>query len=84
MADEGHKMSEGPWETHQGGTNGWQEYKRLVVNELDRANNRLDLLDKRLNHIDRSITELKTKMYVISGATAMIFSGILSLLLKFV
>ena len=66
------------------GTNGWQEYKRLVVNELDRANNRLDLLDKRLNHIDRSITELKTKMYMISGVTAMVFSGILSVLLKFV
>ena len=77
-----------PWETNMdhnnNGTNGWQEYKRLVVNELDRANNRLDLLDKRLNHIDRSITELKTKMYMISGVTAMVFSGILSVLLKFV
>ena len=51
---------------------------------MDRANNRLDLLDKRLNHIDRSITELKTKMYMISGVTAMVFSGILSVLLKFV
>lgn len=73
-----------PWETNQGGTNGWAEYKRLVVNELDRANNRLDLLDKRLSNIDRSITELKTKMYMISGVTAMFFSGILTLLLKFV
>tara|TARA_R100000655_G_scaffold86641_1_gene126725 strand:- start:308 stop:544 length:237 start_codon:yes stop_codon:yes gene_type:complete len=76
--------SEGPWETHAGGTNGWGEYKRLVVNELDRTNNRLDMMDKRLGHIDRSITELKTKMYMISGVTAMVFSGILSLLLKFV
>lgn len=74
----------GPWETHGGGTNGWGEYKRLIVSELDRTNNRLDMMDKRLNHIDRSITELKTKMYMISGVTAMVFSGILSLLLKFV
>ena len=64
--------------------NGWDEYKKLVVNELDRANNRLDLLDKRLNSIDKSITELKPKMYMISGVTAMVFSGILTLCLKFV
>ena len=73
-----------PWETNQGGSNGWAEYKRLVVSELDRTNNRLDRMDKRLSNIDRSITELKTKMYMISGVTALVFSGILTFLLKFV
>ena len=77
-------MPKDPLETHTGGINGWGEYKRLVVNELDRTNRRLDMMDKRLGHIDRSITELKTKMYMISGVTALVFSGILSILIKFI
>ena len=71
-----------PWETHDGGTNGWQEYKRLVINELERANLRLDLVDKRLLNLEKNITVLQTKAATWAASVAIIISGGVSLLLK--
>ena len=71
-----------PWETHDGGTNGWQEYKRLVINELERANIRLDLVDKRLLNLEKNITVLQTKAATWAASVAIIISGGVSLLLK--
>tara|TARA_Y100001938_G_scaffold149639_1_gene237166 strand:- start:10527 stop:10763 length:237 start_codon:yes stop_codon:yes gene_type:complete len=71
-----------PWETHDGGTNGWQEYKRLVINELERANLRLDLVDKRLQNLEKNITVLQTKAATWAASVAIIISGGVSLLLK--
>ena len=71
-----------PWETHDGGTNGWQEYKRLVINELERANLRLDLVDKRLSNLEKNISILQTKAATYAAGVAIIISGGMSLLLK--
>jgi len=71
-----------PWETHNGGTNGWQEYKRLVINELERANLRLDLVDKRLQNLEKNITVLQTKAATWAASVAILISGGVSLILK--
>ena len=62
--------------THAG--NGWDEYKRLVINELERANKRLDMVDKRLSKIERNLTVLQTKAYVASAIIAVVFSGLVT------
>ena len=70
-----------PWETHQDHSNGWQEYKRLVINELDRANNRLDIMDKRLGRMEKHITVLQTKATTWAAGLAIFISvgiGLLS------
>lgn len=74
-----------PWETHpnNGGTNGWSEYKRLVINELERANRRLDMMDKRLSRMERNITVLQTKAAAWAAGLAVTISGGMTLLFRF-
>ena len=57
--------------------NGWDEYKRLVVHELERCNQRLDRIDKRLHTLDRRLTIVYTKVYV---ATFFVSAGITGLI----
>ncbi len=63
-------------------TNGWDEYKLLVISELERANQRLDAVDKRLTKIEKNIAILQTKAATYSAGIAIIVSGGVSLLLK--
>jgi len=60
------------------GYNGWDEYKRLVVHELERANLRLGVVDKRLSKIEKNLAIVQTKVYVASAVVAMLFSGLVS------
>ena len=60
------------------GYNGWDEYKRLVVHELERANLRLGVVDKRLSKIEKKLAIVQTKVYVASAIVAMLFSGLVS------
>ena len=52
-------------------TNGWDEYKRLVINELERSNARLDHIDKRLSNIELTFAKLQTRLY--TGAVLIAF-----------
>ena len=63
--------------------NGWEEYKRLVLSEIKRNGDRLHQVEKRLLSIDRNIAEIRTKIYMASAVSAMIFSGILTAIFKF-
>ena len=76
-------MPQDPWETHDGNTNGWQEYKRLVINELERTNHRLDMVDKRLAKIERNIVILQTKAATWAAGIAIVISGSIALITKF-
>ena len=79
-ADEAWKTN---FEGHKnGGTNGWGEYKRLVIHELESTNIRLDRLDKRLAKIEQRITILQTKAATYAAGIAIIISGGVSFLLK--
>jgi hypothetical protein len=62
-------------------TNGWGEYKKFVIHELERMNDRLEVVDKRLSKIDRNLTILQTKAYVAAAVVAIIFSGIVSVII---
>jgi len=73
---------EDPWETHQGHSNGWDQYKRLVIHELENTNSRLDRMDKRLAKIERNIVVLQTKAATWAAGIAIVISGGVSLLLK--
>jgi len=83
---------EDPWKTQfenngrnpgsNGGTNGWAEYKRLVISELERANHRLDMMDKRLSRLEKHLTVLQTKAAAWAAGLAIVISGSMSFLLK--
>jgi len=63
-------------------TNGWNEYKQLVLTELKRANKRLVTIEDDLSSIKQDLAILKTKMYFGSAIIAMVFSGIVSLIVR--
>ena len=75
-------MAQDPWETHSGNSNGWQEYKRRVINELERTNHRLDMVDRRLARLEKHITILNTKATMWSAGVAVFISVGISLLTK--
>jgi hypothetical protein len=56
-------------------TNGWDQYKKLVIHELERNNNRLEKLDKRLASIEHRLAVLHTKMYVAAFAASLILTA---------
>jgi len=60
--------------------NGWNEYKQFVVQELRRSNDRLKGIEDRLIEIERELAVLKTKMYIGSAFVAVIFSGLVTLM----
>jgi len=62
--------------------NGWNEYKNLVLTELKRANQRLVTIEEDLSSIKQDLAILKTKMYFGSAVIAMVFSGVVSLIIK--
>jgi Cu/Ag efflux pump CusA len=62
--------------------NGWDEYKRLVLHELERNNKRLHSIEKRLNRIDQHITEQRTKMIFGSSIISVVFAGLVSFVFK--
>ena len=64
-------------------TNGWQEYKRLVISELERTNSRLENVDKRLGKIERNIAILQTKAAGYAAGISIIVSGTFFLFSKF-
>jgi hypothetical protein len=72
---------EDAWETHAD-NNGWTEYKRLVINELERTNRRLDIMDKRLARIERNVVVLQTKAAMWAASIAIVISGGIGLLTK--
>jgi len=66
------------------GDNGWSEYRKLVIVELARCEERLTGIEKRLNSIDAHISAIQTKIYMASAVAALIFSGIMTLTLRLV
>jgi hypothetical protein len=55
-------------------SNGWDEYKHLVINELERNSTRLDTIEKRLGKIEGKLGVLDTKIYM-AVFVASIFVG---------
>ena len=75
-------MPKDPWESEIKSDNGWTEYKRLVINELERTNRRLEMVDKRLATIEKNIVILQTNAAMWSAGIALVISGSMGFLLK--
>ena len=54
--------------------NGWLEYKKLILSELTRSNERLGKIETELSDIKQEIAILKTKMYFGSAIVAVVIS----------
>ena len=55
--------------------NGWVEYKKLILSELTRSNDRLLKIESELGDIKQEIAILKTKMYFGSAIVAVVISA---------
>ena len=55
---------------------GWNEYRRYVVESLETVNTRLDKIDTTLREVEREIAVLKTKMYAAAAIAALVFTSI--------
>jgi hypothetical protein len=56
--------------------NGWDEYKKLVLHELERSNSRLQKIEDHLNAIDKKLTILQTKVYTTALFISVVISGL--------
>ena len=63
-------------------TNGWDEYKKLVVHELERSNQRLDMMDKRLGNIEQRLTVVHTKVFMVASVISAAIAGLLNFFLN--
>lgn len=64
--------------------NGWGEYKRLVVHELERLNNKLEEMDDHVQKIDRDVLALKIRASVwgaVAGFAVSLIPALFRLLL---
>jgi hypothetical protein len=57
--------------------NGWDEYKKLVLHELERSNSRLQKIEDHLNAIDKKLTILQTKVYTTALFISVVISGLI-------
>ena len=55
---------------------GWNEYRKFVVESLETVNVRLSKIDTTLREVEREIAVLKTKMYAAAAIAALIFTTI--------
>ena len=51
-------------------TNGWNEYSKLVINELERLNDSISKLNKEIQSLKQEITEMKVREDAVSELKA--------------
>ena len=64
--------------------NGWDQHKKYVVNELERTNDRLTGIDKRLSHIERKLAVLDTKVYATVIIASVVMTSAMNLVLDLI
>ena len=60
--------------------NGWIEYKKLILAELTRSNDRLSKIESDLSSIKEELAVLRTKMYFGSAIVAVLMSASITVL----
>ncbi len=63
-------------------SNGWNEYKRLVVSELDRLDESINKLSGKIDAMREDMVSLKVKMAMIGAAAGVVVSAIVSIFIK--
>ena len=56
--------------------NGWDQYKKLIIHELERSNSRLEKIEERLSEIDKKLTTLQVKVYTTAFLISVIITGV--------
>lgn len=59
--------------------NGWIEYKKLVLSELQRSNDRLSRIESDIGEIKEQLAVLKTKVYFGSSVLAFLISTLVAI-----
>ena len=57
-------------------SNGWDEYKKLVLRELESSNSRLNNNNSRLRTIEERLTIINTKIYVAAFISSAVITGV--------
>ena len=60
--------------------NGWIEYRKLVISELQRSNDRLTRIESDITDIKQGLVILQTKIYFASSTLAFLISGAIGIL----
>jgi hypothetical protein len=63
--------------------NGWNEWSRYVLKELERLNECYDKQTTKLDDLKTSNTTMKVQMGFIGGVSGLVVSAIISLLIKY-
>lgn len=59
---------------NQNGQNSWAEYRRLVLDCINEAKDKMDTVEERLAGIDREIDAIKLKIGMVAGIAGFIGS----------
>jgi hypothetical protein len=65
---------------HNDDGNGWSEYRRLVMNELERLNEVMEHLREDVQKVDDNVMSLKMKASMWGAAAGTIVAGFLQLI----
>ena len=57
---------------------GWMEYRKLVLNELQRSNDRLTRIENDIGEIKEKLAVLQTKVYFTSSTLAILISTVVA------
>jgi hypothetical protein len=57
---------------------GWMEYRKLVLNELQRSNDRLTRIENDIGEIKEKLAVLQTKVYFTSSTLAFLISTVVA------
>ena len=60
--------------------NGWIEYRKLVISELQRSNDRLTRIESDITDIKQVLVVLQTKIYFASSTLAFLISAAIGIL----
>jgi hypothetical protein len=60
--------------------NGWIEYRKLVISELQRSNDRLTRIESDVTEIKQRLAILQTKVYFASSTLAFLISAVVGII----
>ena len=59
-------------------TNGWSEYKKLVLKQLEMLDAKTDRIEAKLDKISTKVTVIETKAYMWSAIIALVAGSLIS------
>jgi len=65
-------------------SNGWNEYKRLVLSQLDGLTKKSDQIESKLDKLNNKVTILETKAVMYGAIAGFVITAIVQLVFVFV